>query len=96
MDIDYPFVKGRVLKVLVDQYPEFLARSLLIRALDLEGIRLGDHEFNGVVTYLRDKGYVEFRTKPIPGGKDKLYSFRLTPAGVDLVEGIESDEAIEL
>jgi len=92
---DVEFARAQVIELLYQEHPEFTPRKLLIRSLDTLNVTLSNQQFNSVATYLRDKGYVEFRVKKQAGREDH-YSFRLTPKGVDLYDGHITDEAIAL
>ena len=90
---DPRWIRAEIIRTLYVAHPEWTPRALLIRVLEDRGVLLTDEDFNSEMTYLRDwpdklKGYVEFREREVGPKREKLYSFRLTPLGVNLVEGI--------
>jgi len=92
---DHEFVRGQVIELLYFEHPWFVPRKRLVRELDTLNISLTEQQFNSVLTYLRDKEYVEFRVVKRAGRED-LYSFRITPKGIDLYDHHIDDEAIAL
>lgn len=44
------------------------------------------------LTYLNEKGYLSFKLSRSTGG-DSVHNFRVTASGVDIIEGVERDEA---
>lgn len=102
MKLDPKWVRAEILRALYVMHPEWTPRALLRRVLEDRGVLFGDESFNSEMIFLRDypgphAGYVEFKEKEQGAAREKLYLFRLTPLGINLIEGVAPrDEAIAI
>jgi DNA-binding PadR family transcriptional regulator len=81
---------------------EFLNRvypSMVIE-LDIIGVFYRDYRDSNIrkaLSYLVDKGYVEAIKKPHPVRRyDEQVLYKITPKGIDLLDGTENDNGILL
>ena len=78
-------LRGKLLKLLHEMYPDSMELSAIV------GIYYQYHpveEIRRALQYLNDKGFLNEHVVPHPyrEGKNVVY-FKISPAGVDLVEG---------
>lgn len=94
------WIRAEIIRTLYVAHPEWTPRALLRRVLEDRGVLVTDEQLNSELIYLRDyperkSGYIEFKERESGPQRKILYSFRLTPLGVNLVEGIaKRDPAI--
>ena len=101
--------RGQILRVLEENRGIEVAVdfTVLLRTLDTLGASLSAHDLRDCLRYLADKGYVAltrwrdlaaFRPDRLPRGglrPDDIVSVKLSPAGLDLVQGsIPADPGI--
>jgi hypothetical protein len=83
--------RGLILHSLHAQYPMRLMRTALDR--NVMPFYAGEAgQFDRDVEYLRDKGYLDVEEQTLAGRS--ISAFKITPAGVDLVEGSTKDPGI--
>ncbi len=78
--------------------PAYMVDDLLLSMLAHHGYPLMKHELNGsVMTYLRDLGAVEYKTQQPAGPKGPtLLMWRITAAGLALLEGTKQDPGVKV
>ena len=83
-------LRGKILKLLSEQYPEGLERITLIR-IYYQCDKVDDIDKS--LAYLCDKGYVQKKEHPHPYKENKKITFyKITPEGIDLIEGTTEAE----
>lgn len=83
-------LRGKILKLLSEQYPEGLERITLI-SIYYQCDKVDDIDKS--LAYLCDKGYVQKKEHPHPYKENKKITFyKITPAGIDLIEGTSEAE----
>ena len=83
-------LRGKILKLLSEQYPEGLERITLI-SIYYQGDKVDDIDKS--LAYLCDKGYVQKKEHPHPYKENKKITFyKITPEGIDLIEGTTEAE----
>jgi len=90
-------VRGRILKVLQNAYPDREGHLVISKFLSDVGYEITPQEVIRQMDYLAGKGYIEKQT--IKDEKHGIYREmgKLTPIGYDLVTGIAPDDpAIEV
>lgn len=87
--------RGMVLHALHVQYPLSLAQAALERQIAPHYMfdRLAK-ESTRDLAYLREKGLIAREEQKI--GEAVIVTWRITPAGIDLVEGVATDPAIDV
>lgn len=85
--------RGLVLQALHAQYPYPLTEAALSRQISV--IYLGDERARARdVAYLEEKGFLQVERATV--GAVTLRTFKITTAGVDVVEGSTKDAGVEL
>lgn len=83
-------LRGKILKLLSEQYPEGLERITLI-SIYYQYDKVDDIDKS--LAYLCDKGYVQKKEHPHPYKENKKITFyKITPEGIDLIEGTTEAE----
>ena len=83
-------LRGKILKLLSEQYPEGLERITLI-SIYYQCDKVDDIDKS--LAYLCDKGYVQKKEHPQPYKENKKITFyKITPEGIDLIEGTTEAE----
>lgn len=92
---EYRVQRGILLKILYRAFPSETTDRVLALTLNDLHMQVPSGVLSGHCDYLQGKGYIEMDRSP--GGGDVVFTARLTPRGVDLIEGnIEPDPGIEL
>jgi len=90
----YASLRGMILEFLHKVYPN------MVLELDIVSVFYRDYKDTAIrksIAYLVDKGYVERIEKEHPIKRyDRQVFYRLTPKGIDLLEGTIKDEAIAI
>jgi len=87
-------LRGKILEFLRDIYPEGADERTII------GVFYEYHHYDDIkeaAAYLADKGYAKLTDVPHPyKTKERIRIYRVTPAGIDLLDGTTSDPAVVL
>lgn len=84
--------RGYLLKALHMSYPRPLGdRTILLFMIEL-GYSVADFEKD--IEYLREKGYIEMEEKKLEIYPSTIRLVKLTPKGIDLVEGTIKDNGV--
>jgi len=84
--------RGKLLKILVADYPNPIDSVLLRRLLDTFGMPVREEALLSYVAYLEERGYV--RTETRRGSDIRMVS--ATATGVDVVDGRVEDEGVDI
>ena len=87
-------IRGEILDALRTNYPGMLSEKQVITWLE----QLGHTAYNikEYLEYLVDKGYISLEVKVIKSYRQENTMVKLTPKGIDLLEGsIEEDPGID-
>lgn len=83
-------LRGKLLKLLSEQYPDGLERVTLI-SIYYQFDKVEDIEKS--LAYLCDKGFIQKKEHPnIYNETKKIIYYKITPEGIDLVEGTSKQE----
>lgn len=90
---DPAWVRNRILYVLYRAHPEAVEDTMLRSMLERRGCVIKHDVMRSELYWLRDspvrgEGYIELIAEDVPGAPgEKVYKSRITPKGVNLVEG---------
>lgn len=88
-------IRGEILNALRLNYPSQISEKQIISWLEQLGY-ITYERIKEYIEYLQDKGYVQIEMKRIKSYRQENSMVKLTPKGVDLLEGsIEEDPGIE-
>jgi len=90
----YASLRGMILEFLNKVYPK------MVLELDIISVFYRDYKDTAIrksIAYLADKGYIEKVEKEHPVWRyEKQVFYKLTPQGIDLLEGLIKDDAIAI
>jgi len=90
-------IRGRILKTLKINYPYRTGDKLITDILIDEQYSVTEPEVSVHLSYLEEKGYVSIETVSAPDMGVKRSLVKLTPKGIDLMEGtIQADPGVNL
>jgi hypothetical protein len=85
-------IKGRIMGILVREYPNGMDMALLRKVLSNININLTHKDLYGYIVYLRDIGYLS--TKEVDTDKDDLWDIlyvTATTRGINFYDGVLKD-----
>ena len=88
------YVRGLIITILYKAHPDKISQKEIWFQLDQLGTTLSEDVLASEIVYLRDKGYLSSEEQRGSRLAAKIYLLRLTPKGIDLMEGQEEDKTI--
>jgi len=90
----YRRIRGAILKLLAQEHPGSVDLKVLHFLLDHLNLTITEEECAGHVDYLEKKGFL--KTEKRRSGKIELAMAVITPEGLDLLDGCNSDVGVNV
>lgn len=91
---DLRMVRGILVCLLADAYPNFMAEALLTREVPPVVVSQLGVDVAAQYAYLAEKSYIEAKTDRL--GDREIRSWRLTATGLDVATGVTTDPGVDV
>jgi hypothetical protein len=90
MKVEYPVLRGEILRILYAAHPDWMNLKTLQFTLDDIGYAISVENILSEIKYLAekitDRPLVKYEEQSIPGTSKKMFIARITAHGIDLIE----------